>query len=107
MRIITANVKANVKTNSIDENLVTGSRNTMPIIRGVNCALASCTATKSAEHTNTINVNIDEASVPSTARAVSGSIVDSQPSAASSMCSSRAATSATTMLANGKIQKES
>ena len=34
-------------------------------------ALASCTATSSAEQTKTMNVNIDDASVLSTARAVS------------------------------------
>ena len=75
------NVKVN--TNTIKEALVMGSLNTMPMMRGVSCELASCTATSSAEETNTMNVNIEAAMVPSTARAVSGSMADCQPIALS------------------------
>ena len=61
-------MKVKAKTNTVKENLVTGSRNTMAMMRGVSCELASCTETKSADETKTINVNIDEAMVASTAR---------------------------------------
>ena len=42
-------------------------------------ALASWNATGSAEQTNTMNVNIDPESVPSTARAPSASTFETQP----------------------------
>ena len=51
----------------------------MAMMRGVSWALASWTATNSADETKTMNVNIDAAIVPSTARAVSGWDLDSQP----------------------------
>ena len=53
-----------------------------------------------------MNVNIDEAMVPSTARAASGSMPDSQPITASIACRIRAIPSAATMLAKGRIQME-
>ena len=95
-----------VKTNTVKENLVTGSLNTMAMMRGVSWALASCTATSRAEETKTMNVNIDAAKVPSTARAVSGLMADSQPIASSVPWSSGTATSAATMLSKGRIQIE-
>src|SRR5262245_41885386 len=70
------NVK--VKTSSVNVNLVTGSRKTMPMMRGVSAALASCTATRSDEQMKTTVVNSEEARVASTVIAVPGSIVDSQ-----------------------------
>src|SRR6516165_4479609 len=98
------NVKA--KTNAVNENLVTGSLNTIAMTRGVSCELASCTETMSAEETKTMNVNIDAAMVPSTARAVSGWKLDSQPSTCSLQWSNRTAPSAARMLIDGRIQIE-
>jgi hypothetical protein len=51
--------------------------------RGVSCELASCTATKSADETNTIKVNIEEAIVPNAAWAVFVGRSNSQPIATS------------------------
>ena len=68
-----------VKKSSVKANLVTGSLYTMPRMRGVSAALASCTATSSAVQTKTMAVNSAEAMVPSTARAVSESTGDAQP----------------------------
>ena len=59
----------NVKTVSVD--FITGSRNISPMMRGVSCELASCTATSRAEETKTMKVNSDEVIVVSTVRAVS------------------------------------
>ena len=42
------------------------------MIRGVSCALASCTVTSMMEKTKTMNVSMDDASAASTARALSG-----------------------------------
>ena len=81
IRTRTAREKVKVNTNSVNESFVTGSRNTMAMIRGVSWALANCTAISRAEQTKTMNVNIDEAIIPRTARAVSGLMADSQPSA--------------------------
>ena len=53
-----------------------------------------------------MNVNIDAAKVPSTARAVSGLMADCQPMASSASWSSGAATSAATMPSKGRIQIE-
>src|SRR5947209_7647469 len=57
MRIRAARENVKVKTRSVNEDLVTGSRNTMPMIRGVRAALASWTATSSAEQIKTMVVN--------------------------------------------------
>src|SRR5438477_12212576 len=68
--------------NTTKEILVTGSRNTMAMMRGVSCELASCTATNNADDTKTMNVNMEAAMVPSTAWAVLGLSPDSHPSSA-------------------------
>ena len=83
IRTRTEREKVKVKVNTVKENLVTGSRKTMAMIRGVSWALASCTAINRAEQTKTMNVNIDEAIIPSTVRTVSGLIVEFQPSLSS------------------------
>jgi hypothetical protein len=82
-RTRTPREKEEVKTNTTRATLVIGSRNTIAMMRGVSWELASCTATSSAEDTNTMNVNIDEAMVPRTAWAVPGSMPDSRPIALS------------------------
>ena len=99
-------MKVKVKTNAVNENFVTGSLKTIAMMRGVSWALASWTATSSAEETKTISVNMDEANAPSTVRAASGSKPDLQPIAASTRCSSRTAPSAATMPSTGRIQIE-
>jgi hypothetical protein len=43
--------KINVTTKAVSDNRVTWSRNTIPMILGVNSALASCTASNKAEAT--------------------------------------------------------
>ena len=43
----------------------------MAMMRGVNCALASCTTRRREEHMNTMNVNIAPAMVPKTLRIAS------------------------------------
>ena len=52
--------------------LTQGIANTIAMIRGVNCPLASCTTMSVAERTKTMNVSIDPVSAPRTARAPSG-----------------------------------
>ncbi len=84
-----ARQKVKVNTNSVNDPFVTGSRKTKAMTRGVSWALASWTATSSAEETNTTKVNMDAAIVPSTARAVSGGMSDTQPIAPSTWCSTR------------------
>ena len=69
IRIKTDSEKVNAKTKMTRANLVTGSRKTMAMMRGVSSELASCTATSNAEETKTMNVNIDAAIVPSKASA--------------------------------------
>src|SRR5262249_21077306 len=101
-----ARENVNVNTSSVKENFVTGSRKTMPMMRGVSAALASCTATRSAEQTKTMVVNSAEARVPSTAVAVPGSISDSHPKSFSIQCSNRTAAIAATVLTTGEIQTE-
>src|SRR5690349_10980351 len=59
MRTSTARVNVNVNMNSVIDAFITGLRNTMPMIRGVSCELASCTATSNADDTNTTSVNMD------------------------------------------------
>ena len=78
----------------------------MAMMRGVSCALASCTATSNAEETNTMNVNIAEAMVPNSVRAASGPILASQPNACSPLWSSGTTVSAAIMLSTGRIQIE-
>ncbi len=75
-RTASVNVKENTKT--VNENLVTGSRKTKAMIRGVSWALASCTAINKAEQTKMMKVNIEEAIIPNTVRAVSGVMPASQ-----------------------------
>ena len=99
-------MKVKAKTNTANENFVTGSLKTIAMMRGVSWALASWTATSSAEETNTMNVNIDEANVPSTVRAASGWKPDLQPIAASTQFRNRTAPSAATMPSTGRIQIE-
>src|SRR5262245_65072614 len=70
--------KPKVKTKNVRAKRVTGSLKMRAMIRGVSRALASCTATRRAEEAKTTNVNSEAATVPSTARAVSGSMLDSQ-----------------------------
>src|SRR5215471_3201060 len=76
-RAASDNVK--VKTNMVSENFVTQSLNTKAIIRGVNWALASWTASSNAEERKTIKVSIAAASVPIAARRESGESWDSRP----------------------------
>src|SRR6516165_11846257 len=78
-RRIAPRVNVKAKQNTTMENFMMGSLNTIAMTRGVSWELASCTATSSAEDTKTMNVNIDEAMVPSTAWAVPGSRSDLQP----------------------------
>src|SRR5207245_11380434 len=106
MRIRAARENVKAKTSSVKENLITGSRKTRAMMRGVRAALASCTATKSAEQTKTMAVNSAEAMVPSTVRAVSASTGDSHPRSFSSQCSNRTAAIAATVLSTGRIQME-
>ena len=76
MRMRAARVNVKVKTKTVNEDFVTGSLKTIAMMRGVSCELASCTATKSADETKTMNVNIEAAMVPSTAWAVLGLTLD-------------------------------
>ena len=59
--------------------LTHGIANTSAMTRGVNCPLASCTTMSVAERTKTMNVSIDPARVPRTARAPSGLNPNSDP----------------------------
>src|SRR4051794_22672612 len=101
-----ASEKVNVNKNTVKEDLVTGSRKTRAMMRGVSAALASWTATSSAEQTKTMDVNSDDAMVPSTARAVSGCTGDSQLRSFSIQCRRRTVPIAATAPRNGKIQIE-
>src|SRR5262245_25573571 len=96
----------NVNTNTMSDHLVTGSRKTKPIIRGVSCELASWTATSKAEETNTMKVNMDDAKVPKTDWAVSGLTPCCHPIMTSSQRQKRAATIATAILTTGHTQSE-
>ena len=98
--------KVKVKTNSVKENLVTGSRKTMAMMRGVSWALTSWTATSSAEQTKTMEVSMAEAKVPSTARAVSGWTGEFQSISFSIQCSKRTAATAARVPITGRIQME-
>src|SRR5262249_44069880 len=102
MSVPSANVKVN--TNSVSANFVNGSFSTSPMIRGVSCWLASCTMISSADETNTTNVNIEAASVPRSAIAVSREVSSSHPSDVSTPCRMRTATSAAAIPATGKAQ---
>jgi hypothetical protein len=98
--------KVNVKTNTTREIFVTRSLNTVAMIRGVSCELASWTITSSADETNTINVNIEDAMVPSTACAVSTGMSNSQPVDTSIRRRTQTAPIAATMPRNGKTEIE-
>ena len=76
------------------------------MIRGVSCALASCTATSRMEKTKTMNVSMDEASAPSTARAPSGPTTASSPGPGPPGESPDSSTSAATMPSTGGSQTE-
>ncbi len=76
------------------------------MIRGVSCALASCTATSRMEKTKTMNVSMDEESAPSSARAPSGPTEDFKPRLRSTLRVTWCSTSATTMPSNGGSQTE-
>jgi integrase len=85
---------------------IDGLRKTIPMIRGESWALASCNTTSRADDTNTTNVKIDAAKVPSTARAPSGWNCDSQPIADSNQCRSRTTSIPTAIPATGSSQIE-
>src|SRR5262249_16439249 len=104
MRIRAESEKVKVKTSIAKENLVIGSRKTRAMMRGVSAALASCTATRSAVQTNTMEVNSDEAMVASTAVAVAGSTGETTPICCSIQCSNRTVPIATSALSTGRIQ---
>src|SRR5215212_5346479 len=70
-RASTPTEKVKVKVKSASAIFLKGSRYTTAMMRGVNCALASCTATSTAEQTRAISVNMDEATMLMTSRAVS------------------------------------
>src|SRR3974377_1538915 len=106
MRIRTASENVKMKTNTVTENLVTGSLNTMAMIRGESWVLASCTAINRAEETKMMKVNIEEANVPNTTLVVSRLSVDSQPNVSSIRCRSGTAMSAVNMPSKGSIHIE-
>ena len=64
----------------VSENLMTRLRQTVAMIRGVSRAPANWTATGRMENTKTMNVSMDDASAPSTARALSGPTAAFRPS---------------------------
>ena len=66
-----------MKTKTVSEYFVTGSLKTMAMMRGVNWLLASWTASSRAEETKTTRVKTAEARVLRSARADSGSNLDS------------------------------
>src|SRR5208283_2425242 len=84
--------KENEKTNNAKLSFVTESANSMPMMRGVSCALASCRTRRSDEQTKTMKVKVAPASVPSTARTESESWAPTQPSAVSNQRSTCAST---------------
>src|SRR5215475_8297498 len=79
IRTRTASASVKVKTNMVNEALVIGSLNRNDIARGVNCALANCTASNSVDDKNMMKVSIAAPRVPMTSLAVSGERDDRQP----------------------------
>ena len=78
----------------------------MPIIRGVICALASCTVTSSADATRATRVKVEAAMVLKIVRAVSGLTWDCEPTDCSYRVSNETVIRASGMLRAGKTQSE-
>ena len=65
-----ASVYANAKAKIVSEIPRMRLRKKLAMIRGVSCALASCTVTSMIERTKTMNVSMDATSAARTARAL-------------------------------------
>jgi uncharacterized protein YgiM (DUF1202 family) len=102
----TASEKVKTKVKRAREYFVSGLVKTRAMMRGVSWALANWKATSKAEERKTMNVNIDEAIVPSTVRAFSGVMFDFQPIASSILCRRTTDTMASTILNKGSTQME-
>ena len=76
------------------------------MIRGVNCALASWTATSTAEEIRATKVKVEAATVLIIARAVSGLMFICDPTARSYRVSNDTVIKAAGMLSAGRIQIE-
>src|SRR4051812_35986953 len=95
--------KAKLKTNKVKVTLTTASRKRTPMMRGVSCALASCTTRSNDEHTNTMKVKMAPASVPRTERTESGLYEDCQPRKSFRTCNKRTRITAITTPRTGRI----
>ena len=79
----------------------------MAMMRGVNCALASCTTISSDETTKTTKVSIDDVNAPRIVRAPSGVKLNQlQPVARSSQRTSGATTRTRPMASTGMSQSD-
>ena len=68
MRTSKARSNVNTKTKTASDSLRILFRKKVAMIRGVNCALASCTASSRIENTKTMNVSMEDASAVRTMR---------------------------------------